>query len=60
MVFATGDVPGQRCTRGEATALQSLAGPSVTCVSATDSCLQILQFSSPDVGEGREGQCSES
>ena len=32
MLFATGDVPGQRCTRGEATALQSLAGPSVCCL----------------------------
>ena len=32
----------------------------VACVSTTDSCLQILQFSSPDVGEGRKGQCSES
>lgn len=32
MVFATGDVPGQRCTHGEAIALQSLAGPSVCCL----------------------------
>ena len=32
MLFATGDVPGQRCTRGEATALQSLAGAKVCCL----------------------------